>query len=253
MALFETFPKATMTTNNGIWAVVPVKQFAAAKSRLKPVLGPGERAELARLMLEDVLEALTSCRHFFAGVLVVTSDSTAAAVAGCYGARTILLPGDGGINVAITDALQTIDTSLHDGLMVVPSDIPQVTHNAFAQAAAAVALPHSLAIAAAAEDNGTNLLACRPANAIPPRFGRRSFDQHYVAARRTGVAVHALSLPELSFDIDRPKDLRTFLALESDTRTHAFLTRNGMVGRLERYLRPSRAQALSGVVREVMS
>jgi 2-phospho-L-lactate/phosphoenolpyruvate guanylyltransferase len=253
MARFETFPKATMTADSGVWAVVPVKQFAAAKSRLNPVLDPSERAELARLMLEDVLEALTSCRRFFAGVLVVTSDRTAAEVARCYGARTIQLPRDGGINCAIMDALQAIDTSLHDGLMVVPSDIPQVTHNAFAEAAAAIALPHSLAIAAAAEDNGTNLLACRPANAITPRFGMRSFDQHCVAARRTGVAVHTLSLPELSFDIDRPKDLRTFLALESDTRTHAFLACNGIVARLERYLRPSRTQPLSGVVREVMS
>jgi 2-phospho-L-lactate/phosphoenolpyruvate guanylyltransferase len=242
-----------MTKANGIWAVVPVKRFAAAKSRLRPVLDSEERAHLARLMLEDVLEALEPCKGQFAGVLVVTSDPHAIEVAGCFDARTILLSGDNGINLAITDALQVIDRPLHDGLMVVPSDIPQVTRHAFTQAAAAIAAPRSLAIAAAAEDGGTNLFACRPANVVMPRFGTRSFDQHCAAARRTGVAVHTLRMPELAFDIDRPEDLRTFLALQSDTRTHAFLTRRGMVERLEQYLRTDCAPPPKGVAREVVS
>ncbi|MGB8038634.1 MAG: 2-phospho-L-lactate guanylyltransferase, partial [Pseudolabrys sp.] len=47
-----------MTTGNRIWAVIPVKRFSTAKARLASVLDIGERAELARVMFEDVHDAL---------------------------------------------------------------------------------------------------------------------------------------------------------------------------------------------------
>jgi len=57
----------------GVWAVVRVKRFTNAKSRLaSPVLGCGERRELARRMFEDVLEALSRCQDVLAGTIVVT-------------------------------------------------------------------------------------------------------------------------------------------------------------------------------------
>jgi 2-phospho-L-lactate guanylyltransferase (CobY/MobA/RfbA family) len=105
-----------------------------------------------------------------------------------------------------------------------------------------------LAIAAAADDGGTNLFACRPAGAVPPLFGPRSFDLHRRTAILVDVVVHTLRLPELSLDIDRPENLRTFLALESSTRTHDFLCRIPLVERLAKCRRlrrqpPDRATA----------
>jgi 2-phospho-L-lactate guanylyltransferase len=233
-----------------IWAVVPVKQFAAAKSRLAPVLDAGERAELARLMVEDVLDALMACPDILAGVAVVTSDRTAAELARRRGARIVPAAADDGINSAIACAIEALACGADDGLMVVPSDIPQVTREAFAQAAAAIAAPRSLAIAAAAEDGGTNLYACRPARVLPPRFGLRSFEQHCRAASEAGVTVHVLHAPELSLDIDRPGDLRTFQGLRSSTRTQAFLSRLRIVDRLDNdphAVRPPHERAVAEV------
>ena len=51
----------------GIWAVVPVKDTAAAKQRLAPALPRELRQELALAMLEDVLAALAEARDL-AGV-----------------------------------------------------------------------------------------------------------------------------------------------------------------------------------------
>lgn len=237
--------------SNRIWAVVPVKRFSAAKSRLVPVLDAGERAELGRLMFEDVLDALVPCRDILAGVLVVTADSGAASLARLRGATVLADVADSGINAAVVQASQYILQTTDNGLMVVPSDIPQITRSAFAQAAAAVAEPRSIAIAAAAEDGGTNLFACRPAGVIPPQFGPRSFDMHYRMAQQAGLAVHTLHVPELSLDIDRPENLRTFLALKSNTRTHAYLSCVHVVDRLERLLRPNR-RPLDPAVAEVM-
>ncbi len=222
-----------MSAGKPLWAVVPVKQFAAAKSRLAPVLETSERAELARLMFEDVLDALMACPDILAGVAVVTADRAAAEAARRHGARVVLAVADHGINAAIVGAVEAIDPGAEDGLMVVPSDIPQVTRNAFAQAAAAISAPRSVAIAAAAEDGGTNLYACRPARVLPPRFGPRSFEQHCRAAMAAGIGAQVLHVPELALDIDRPGDLRTFQALRSSTRTQAFLSRLRIADRLD--------------------
>ena len=49
-------------TSTDVWAVVLVKPFRLAKQRLADVLDAGERAELARVMLADVLTAVEGVR-----------------------------------------------------------------------------------------------------------------------------------------------------------------------------------------------
>ena len=222
-----------MNDRNKIWSVIPVKRFAVAKRRLSPVLDVEERAALARLMFEDVLDVLLQSKAVLGGVAVVTSDKNAAALARSRGATIVLDRDDNGINAAVRLTIRKI-ASEDDGIIVVPSDIPQLTPLAIAAAVQAVASPRTMAIAAAADDGGTNLLGCRPARAIPLRFGRHSFERHCRAATRAGLTVQALHLPELLLDIDRPEDLHRFLALESRTRTHEFLSRLGIRRRLER-------------------
>jgi 2-phospho-L-lactate guanylyltransferase len=222
-----------MNRGSGILAVVPVKRFSAAKSRLAPLLDAGERSTLARVMFEDVLDLLLQCREVLAGIAVVTSDQDAAALTGQRGAAVLFDQGDNGINAAIGLAIERSGRGGDDGIMVVPSDIPQISPNAIVKAAEAVRSSRALAIAPAA-DGGTNLLACRPAGATPLCFGPRSFDRHRRAALQAGLSVQALALPELSLDIDRPEDLGAFFSLGSKTRTHAYLLRLGIGARLER-------------------
>jgi 2-phospho-L-lactate/phosphoenolpyruvate guanylyltransferase len=222
-----------MNDGNKIWSVVRVKRFVDANLRLRPVLDREERAALARLMFEDVLDVLLQSKAVLGGVAVVTSDKNAASLARRRGATVVLDRDDNGINAAVRLAIGQI-AEKDDGIIVVPSDIPQVTPLAIAAAVQAVASPRTMAIAAAADDGGTNLLGCRPARAIPLRFGRHSFERHCRAATRAGLTVKALQLPEFLLDIDRPEDLRRFLALESRTRTHEFLSRLGIRDGLER-------------------
>jgi 2-phospho-L-lactate/phosphoenolpyruvate guanylyltransferase len=214
------------------WAVIPVKRFAAAKARLAPVLDGAERTTLARLMFEDVLDGVTQCNGVLAGTLVVTSDEDAAAIAGQRGAKVIGDSEESGVNTAITRVAQHVQE--RDGIIVVPSDIPQVSPLAVAMAARAIAAERTLALVAATEDGGTNLLACRPITSMPLCFGAQSFERHRRAALQTGLAVQQIDCRDLSLDIDRPEDLGAFLKLGSRTRTHAFLSTLGIDERLER-------------------
>ena len=47
-----------MNDPGGIWAVVPVKEFANAKQRLAGALTPDQRRGLCAAMLEDVLNRI---------------------------------------------------------------------------------------------------------------------------------------------------------------------------------------------------
>ena len=72
-----------MTARPIIYAVVPVKDTQQAKQRLAGVLDRAQRQELALAMLEDVLAVLARVDEL-AGILVVTADAAAAAIAAHY-------------------------------------------------------------------------------------------------------------------------------------------------------------------------
>ena len=71
-----------------VWAVVPVKRFDQAKQRLSGMLDSAGRASLAAAMLSDVLEQFSETAGL-TGVLVVTSDTEATAIAGSFGAAVL--------------------------------------------------------------------------------------------------------------------------------------------------------------------
>ena len=225
-----------MTVSNRIQAIVPVKRFSSAKTRLACALDAGERSMLARTMLEDVLDRLGCCEDILSGTIVVTGDPEAAALA--RERYAVVLPDavENGINAAVTRAIDTVRAAgSGEALMIVPSDIPQITRTALAEAAAATTTAPILAIAEAAKDGGTNLFACRPVGAVRPLFGEDSFNRHCRAALQAGISVRILCQPEISLDIDHHEDMWTFMTLRSNTRTHAFLSRLGVVERLERW------------------
>jgi 2-phospho-L-lactate guanylyltransferase len=216
-----------------VWAVIPVKRFAAAKTRLSPVLDADERAKLARLMFEDVIEAVTACSDVFDGTSVITIDPEAAALARKRDAFVLGDVSERGVNDALSRCLRYLEATA-DGVIVVPSDIPHIARPALVESAAAIAMGPAVALVCAADDCGTNLFASRPLGVIKPEFGPRSFEQHRRAALQAGVAVRTLHLPGLSLDIDRPEDLCRFLALGSNTRTHDFLSSIPLIERIER-------------------
>ncbi|MGH7248989.1 MAG: DUF2064 domain-containing protein, partial [Pseudomonadota bacterium] len=141
--------------SSDIWAVVPVKPFAAAKRRLAPALDAASRAYLAQLMLEDVLDALARCEAHLAGVVVVTSDAKATALAARCNAVVVPDQGHADLNGAIRLGADWVTDRGGGGILVVPSDVPQLAPNDIVAAVEAIATSGSLAVLGASEDGGT--------------------------------------------------------------------------------------------------
>jgi len=215
-----------------MWGVLPVKPFAAAKHRLSAILTPADRAALARAMFEDVLDTLVRCRALD-GVVVVTADTDAATIALAAGAYVLDESVPAGLNSALRDAIALLGNPTGGGIVVVPSDIPQLSPEAVEYAVDAVSADAAVALQRAS-DGGTNLLACRPAGIIIPHFGPGSFHAHCAAAQRLNLMPRIIEWPALELDLDRPDDLRTFLSLQTATRAHTCVAQALSLGMISR-------------------
>jgi 2-phospho-L-lactate/phosphoenolpyruvate guanylyltransferase len=218
-------------TSRSICAVVPIKPFGIAKRRLMPVLSSGERALLARLMLEDVLDVLVACT-VLSGIIVITRDEGAGRIAHKNGARVLDDPALD-LNSAVSMAINFLSAHRDIGMLVVPSDIPLLPSRLVQEMANGVSCPGAVAVVPATRDGGTNLLACRPVDAIRPSFGADSFRRHCRAACDAGIVPTVLMSEDAGLDIDRPEDLIAFLSRRSLTRSQAFLATLDIEGRLQ--------------------
>jgi 2-phospho-L-lactate guanylyltransferase len=193
-----------------IAALVPVKRLAQAKSRLLPVLSNGQRRELVLAMLEDVLR-LTLSQPGIAATAVVSADDDVLAFARGLGAHPIRESRPArGLNAALAFAADVLARQGADGVLVIPADVPLATPEDIE--ALQAAWQKAPVVLCPSHSGGTSALALRPPQAIPFRFGPRSFAAHRRAAVESGLPVAVLSRPGLALDIDRPEDLRAVLA-----------------------------------------
>lgn len=207
-----------MTTTRHIYAVVPVKERAAAKQRLAGVLSSAQRRALALAMCEDVLTTLAAVGEL-AGTVVVTVDPDAAALGERYGAQVWQDGARDGHTGAVAAAAQRLARERLD-MLALPGDIPLVAPEDVRRVIASEA---RFTIVPARDDLGSNAVLCSPPDAVPLRFGDNSFFPHLAAAQARGITPNVLRLPRIALDIDTPEDLALLLATPSRTRARALL------------------------------
>jgi 2-phospho-L-lactate guanylyltransferase len=210
-----------------VWAVVPVKETMAAKQRLAGTVPAHLRPAFALTMLEDVLSALAPARGL-AGIIVVTLDPAAGAIAQRYSARILTDGARDGHTGSVTAAAQRLQAEGMSAILELPADIPLVTTDEISRLIAAHREAPSFTIAPSHDERGSNAVLISPPTAVPLAFGDDSFYPHLQAARDHGIEPTIVRAPGIALDIDRPEDLRAFAQQRSDTRTQAFLDQHGL-------------------------
>jgi 2-phospho-L-lactate guanylyltransferase len=213
-----------------IIAAVPARDFATAKQRLARVLSAGERAALARAMLEDVLAA--TCAAPVETVLVVTADPAVSACARAQGAAVLREVAPVGHTEAVRRAQAAAVEQGATVFLTLPGDVPCATTAEIEAVLRAVGSPRSAVLVPSMSGDGTNAVALCPPDALPLTFGEPSFANHLSAARATDLTPVVLPLPGLGLDIDTEDDLRALLARPGITRTNHLLDAWGVGARL---------------------
>ena len=211
-----------------MWAVVPIKGFAAPKRRLAAVLSPAERGRLAAHMMQDVLAALTGLD----GVMVISGDAGVLEMAHDLGARTETDRRPQGYSTAVRQAAETLAAEGVGAMMHVPGDIPLINTDEVTGVVAAHRGARAVTVVPSRDRDGTNCLALSPPDLLRPAFGADSFERHCALARQAGVEPTVLSLPGFALDIDTPDDLRLFCRQAGDGQSLRYLAEAGIVERI---------------------
>ena len=211
---------------------VPVKDLVNAKQRLIPFLSPSERGDLARAMLEDVLDALA--RAQVGPVLVVTRDPAVEALAKRHGAGTLREEANRGHTEAVAHAQRAALARGARRFITIPGDVPCVTPGELAALTDGPLEVPGVIFVPSLSGFGTNAALLDPPDAMPLKFGEPSFENHLVAARTAGLRPLVRRLPGLGLDIDAPEDLALLLERGSSTRSARLLASLGVPARLAR-------------------
>ena len=203
-----------------VFAVVPVKRVAEAKSRLSRVLSPSDRMKLLFAMLEDVLHAISSSRSV-ERLVIVSADSAVLELAPSYGAEA-LKEERAGLNEAIQQATDWCASEGAQATLVLPADLPLITPMDVDNVTLPLATSN-VVLVPSSDGQGTNALGRRPPRAIPPRFGANSLSKHLAEARARDLEVKLVRSERLSLDVDEPEDLVELLRRPEECGTKALV------------------------------
>lgn len=198
-----------------VWAIIPVKPLARAKSRLSMVLTPEQRMQLAENLLRHVITSVRSMPEI-AGVLVISRDTKALAIARDAGAHTVQESGAPELNNALMRATSVVKGWRSDAVLVLPADLPLVNAEDVRAMLDLGQDDDTIVIATDDHDDGTNAMLIRPPGLIPYAYGTGSYQRHMALAQEAGANVHIYKSERLMLDIDVPADLETYQRLSGD-------------------------------------
>lgn len=219
------------------WALVPIKPFADAKSRLAGLLSRAECTRLAAEMARDVLRALAATPDI-SGIALLSREPDAARLindgtAG-YGGTTRLyaeLPDE---DFRHGLARVAADLAAHGvrHLLVLPTDLPTLSSADIGALLTEHGHGTGITVCRATPDGGTNALLLSPPTVIPLLYGPQSADRHLEAARAAGVAARECHLTAFARDVDTPDDMKWLLEQRVACATLAWLKASGIRERL---------------------
>jgi 2-phospho-L-lactate/phosphoenolpyruvate guanylyltransferase len=232
-------------------AILPVKRFDRAKSRLGESVAEALRQRLARAMVSDVLQALAQSEAI-ERTIVVTREPSLPETAREHGALVIADTAEDGQSAAVLLGIERAHADGFERVLCIPGDCPALDPAELDALLAAADARHGAdadgrsgadghAESAHAEvtiipdrhGSGTNGLLLTPPRAIAPSFGADSRARHEALALAAGAHCHLAHPASLLLDVDTGADLAALQDRLGATRAAATRTR-AVLGQPER-------------------
>ena len=208
---------------NGDYAVIPVREFATTKLRLKEVLSTEKRVALTAALLKRVVRALE--RSQIEHVVVVATDTIEAALCLHRISKVTVIPEKmhhGGVIEAMRVGIDFSIGREAKTVTMLPSDLPLITHSKINEALD-ILRQRDLIINPSLREDGTNLLAMKTSLKFELHYDDDSYVKHLQEARSMGLNFQSLNWREFSNDLDDASDLERAMIFYDSKRLVDFL------------------------------
>ena len=203
-----------------LWVVVPMRGVALGKSRLAESLGRSERTRLNRRLLERTLGVIATWQGTASRCVVVSGCAQTLCIAARAKAVELLEPRPRrGLNFAVAYAVRRAVRSGARTILVLPSDLPQLSAAGLDALIGCATYGYAGAIAPDAARTGTNALLLKTRARFDFSFGAESCARHVGAARLHGWQLAICAHRDFALDIDLPRDLVAWQTESSRRRT----------------------------------
>lgn len=189
-------------------AIVPVKTFSKAKTRLN--LSSEKTEILCETMLEQVLSTI-SRSALIEKTALVTKDERAFAIGKRFGTVEILDEKELGVNNAVSLADHYYLTEGYDATIVFPQDIPLIQQEDIQTLLAFQNAQRCALVVPSRKFDGTNALFRTPVNLMNTHYDEDSYKIHLSTAENCSASSSLVLIQRIMLDVDELGDLHFIL------------------------------------------
>lgn len=196
-------------SNLRIGAIIPVKTFSRAKTRLN--LSQEKTEKICEAMLESVLQNVTHS-DLIEKTVLVSKDEKALNIGKKFGALGIYDESEQGVNSAVFLADEYFSKEGFEATMVFPQDIPLIQPEDVQTLYQMRTSGRCVLVVPSRKFDGTNALFRTPTNVMETHYDEDSYKIHLNTAEKRDARSALVLIRRIMLDIDDQSDLRFILS-----------------------------------------
>ncbi|MEM2786346.1 MAG: 2-phospho-L-lactate guanylyltransferase [Candidatus Nitrosotenuis sp.] len=185
-------------------AVIPVKTFSKAKTRL--CLSEDKTVELCKTMLESVLDSVSQSQ--INKIVLVSKDEDALKIGKKYNVEQIFEHAENGVNAAVALAEKYLLENNFGASIVLPQDIPLIRPQDISSLLAFHKNSKSLLVVPSRKFDGTNALLRSPINVVETHYDEDSYKIHLSTGKSRNVPTSFVLISRIMWDVDDREDIK---------------------------------------------
>ncbi len=191
-----------------IAAIIPVKTFSNAKTRLE--LPSKKNEEFCKIMLEEILQTLHISPKI-EKIILITKEQKAIELGKKYDTITIIDDEEKSVNDAVSLADKYLLENNFDASIVFPQDIPLIKTQDIDLILKYQMHPNFVIIIPSRKFDGTNALVRMPTNIMKTHYDNDSYRNHMKTAKEHTLNVAMVFVKRIMLDVDDQEDLNLLL------------------------------------------
>jgi len=191
-----------------IAAIIPVKTFSNAKTRLE--LSPQKIEELCKIMLQEILHTI-SIFPKIEKTIIVTKEQKAIEIGKKFNAIIIRDEKEQSVNSAVALADKYLLENGFDASIVFPQDIPFIKTQDIDFMLNYMTPPNFAIVIPSRRFDGTNALMRMPTDLMETHYDEDSYKIHMNTAKEHTLNVAMVFVKRIMWDVDNKEDLEFLL------------------------------------------